>query len=331
MKHTVRVAVDVTGTDRGTPAVVAGVLTALQLLPGRFSVHLCGRQGEIEKQLDASNDSSLRSHITVVDCPQGVTPEDNPATVWKRKTGSPTIRCISLQAEGAVDASICAGDTALLMPAAHFLLGCRDNVSRPALAAILPAVEREQTLLLDVGANLNCRSEHLMHFARLGGEYVSRFYGISQPKIALLNVGTEHKKGPAFLGEVRNRLQREHPGFCGYVEGSHVLSGKADVVVCDGFTGNVLLKACESFYLLAEAILSDDQNLLGAVRSKMTVLNAENYGAAPLLGVKGIVFKAHGNSSSRAITNAILKTVHAVCRQREPFLNAKGLHTTHAV
>jgi glycerol-3-phosphate acyltransferase PlsX len=176
----------------------------------------------------------------------------------------------------------------------------------------MPTTSGRHVVLLDVGANVNCRADHLVSFGLMGRDYVRTFFGTEAPKVALLNVGAERSKGTPIVSEASNRLGRVCPEYSGFIEGSRILSGDADVVVCDGFVGNVLLKMCESFYALTESVLAESPEILGTVKKTMAVLDAGSYGAVPMLGIDGIVLKAHGNSSSRAIANAVAATLTVV-------------------
>jgi glycerol-3-phosphate acyltransferase PlsX len=189
------------------------------------------------------------------------------------------------------------------------------------LAASLPTVKKQPVLVLDVGANLNCRKEHLVSFAALGSEYAMAMSDAGCPSVALLNIGREPVKGTGAICEADDLL-RKTGGYIGFIEGDRVLSGDADVVVCDGFAGNVLLKACESFHRLIGSVLDGKPELLSLLHRNMDVLNSENYGAVPFLGIKGIVLKAHGGSSPKAIASAVLVAERAVRLNRDKLLFA---------
>jgi glycerol-3-phosphate acyltransferase PlsX len=230
--------------------------------------------------------------------------------VWKDKAASSIVRCVALQKEGQADASMSAGDTGILIGSALFILGRAEGVSRPALAAFIPTPVKP-VLVMDVGANVSCRAEHLAGFVELGCAYISRLFGRSDVRAGLLNVGTEPAKGPDEVREAA-RLLEGNKNYIGFIEGNKVFSGEADVVVCDGFVGNVLLKTSESFYSLITGFLADSREMFEILSEKMDALNPENYGAAPLLGINGTVLKAHGGSSVRSIKNAALTALKAV-------------------
>ena len=307
-------AVDIQGGDFGARVLIEGVLEAKKVSSIPLKVYLCGEEKIITSTLESFSKTEDYSEedIVVVNCPQIVGEVEAPSRVWKTKKDSSIIRCISLQKDGVVSASLSAGDTRILMGASLFLLGRSREVSRPALGVLLPTTSSRSTLLLDVGANLGCRTEHLVSFGLMGYNYIKHFFSVENPSVALLNVGEESSKGTKTIIDAARILAGKCRGYHGFIEGDRVLSGDADVIVCDGFTGNVLLKACESFHVLTESVLNGSQKLIETLKKKMTILNAENYGAVPLLGLKGVVFKAHGASSSKAIAQALLAATRTV-------------------
>jgi glycerol-3-phosphate acyltransferase PlsX len=298
--------------------VIEGVLEAHRRAEAAFVAHLCGDERVCESILE-SRGVSPREHadwLVIEHSPQNIEPGDIPSRVWRKKTHSSIVRSISLQKEGRVDATLSAGDTRILMGAAIFILGRWPGVARPALAAFLPTTAGRPTLVLDVGANLECRASHLTAFGTMGHRYYRDFFDIPNPTVALLNIGKEPTKGTRAIVDAGKALADRCEGYTGFIEGSCVLSGDADVVVCDGFTGNVLLKSCESFHRLAETVLGGEKKLWSAVAGKMSILDAANYGAVPLVGIEGVVFKAHGSSTSQAITHALLTAVQQVVKQQ---------------
>lgn len=302
--------------DHGLPTVIAGVLAACEKSIVPLKVYLCGHADGIKACLkEHSAIPSLNQQhcsLKIISCTDALLRTASPARFWKTAPQSSIIRCISLQQQGQVDASVSAGDTGILMSAAIFLIGRNKQYSRPALAALLPTITNRPVLVLDVGANTECRSEHLVDFARMGIDYLVRS-GNKNPTVSLLNVGSESTKGPRAVREAAVALKQLDCAYSGFVEGSHVLAGKSDIVVCDGFTGNVLLKACGSFYKLVARVLEQPSGVtMGSVSGNpvaMSILNPDAYGAVPLLGINGIVLKAHGSSSSGAIANAVKAAV----------------------
>ena len=317
---TIRLAVDVESGDFGGRVMVRGVLDAMQKSESPLQVFLCGNQAAIGRILDEEKEAAyrFRDSISLVHCPERVPALDKSRIfVWRHRGNASIIRCVTLQKEGAVDASISAGDTAILMAAALFILGRRKGAPRPALAAFLPTMKQKPMLLLDVGANLKCRKEHLTAFAFMGIEYISLLCEKKFPSVALLNVGKEKVKGFASIRDADRLLRRKCPEYIGFIEGNQVLSGEADIVVCDGFAGNALLKTCESIHLLIAAVIGRERpGLLAEIQRCTSVLDPENYGAVPFLGIRGIVLKAHGGSSPKAITSAVSAAAQAVQRNR---------------
>lgn len=309
-----RLAIDVMSGDYGSSVIIQGIIEARRLCREQFVVHLCGDAKRIHESFNNLGVSKKEygSDLVIEHCWENISSQDIPSRVWKNKVNSSIIRCISLQKEGYVDASISAGDTGILMGAAIFILGRLESVARPALAAFLPTTRPRPSLLLDVGANLNCRVNHLVTFGLMGYRYYKNFFGIKTPRVALLNIGKEPSKGTNVIIEAGKELRKTCIGYMGFIEGSGVLLGEADVIVCDGFMGNVLLKACESFHLLAQTVLGQNKKLMEQIFDNMAILNPENYGAVPLVGIKGTVLKAHGWSSSKAIANAIVTALTAV-------------------
>lgn len=324
----IRLAVDVESGDFGCQVMVKGVLDAMRTSESPLQMVLCGNQAAIGRVLSEEGDAAtqrFRESITIVHCPERVSVLDRRRVwAWRKRAKASIIRCISLQKEGTVDASISAGDTTILLGAALFILGRRKGAPRPVLAAFLPTMQKKPVLLLDVGANLKCRKEHLAAFAFMGIEYISSLCEKPFPSVALLNVGKEQAKGFASIRDADRLLRKKCPEYTGFIEGDRVLAGDADVVVCDGFAGNALLKTCESINMLIAAVIgSEKPELLAEIQRCTSVLDPENYGAVPFLGIKGIVLKAHGGSSRKAIASAVQAAVQAVQRNRKNNLFAE--------
>jgi phosphate acyltransferase len=313
----IRLAVDVMSGDNGSRVIINGIMEARRLIYEPFTAHLCGDAPKIRALLKEAgiSEQEEKGRLFIEHCSDRVVPGDTPSRVWKTKADAPNIKIVTLQKQGMVDASISAGDTGILMGAALFILGRQKGALRPALAAFLPTTGKRPVLLLDVGANLNCRADHLVSFGVMGYSYVKKYFGLAAPRLKLLNIGVEPTKGTTTLQEAGQKLEKLCKGYAGFIEGSGVLQGEADVVVCDGFAGNVLLKAAESFHLLAKSVLAKNAGLMEKIHGAMDgVLNPENYGAVPFLGIHGIVLKAHGGSTARAIANAILTAMITVRR-----------------
>jgi phosphate acyltransferase len=309
-----RIAIDVMSGDYGSSVIIEGIIEARRKAAEPFIVHLCGNAETIRMLLKKSgiDEKKCEGELIIEHCSDVIDSHDSPARAWKKKSNSSIVRCISLQDQGVVDVSMSAGDTGMLMGAAIFILGRIKGIGRPALAAFLPTVLKRPSLVLDVGANLNCRPAHLVNFGIMGFNYIKKILDLPSPRVSLLNVGEEPYKGTKNISEADKELRRTCSGYTGFIEGSGVLMGEADVIVCDGFAGNVLLKTCESIHILAKKFLGQSRDFVEKINETMAIFNPENYGAVPLLGIKGTVLKAHGCSSSKAISNAVLTALTAV-------------------
>jgi len=311
VNNPVKLAIDVESGDHGPQVIIAGIQEARRLSSVPFTAYLCGNFRRIDAVISELGCRDALGNYEIVECSDFVDPGEKRASVWKYQADAPIIRCVRLQKDGVVDASVSAGDTAILLGAALFILGRSEGALRPALAAFLPTVRKKPVLLLDVGANLSCRADHLVSFAIMGSTYVKRFLGLAAPRVALLSIGKEAVKGTKTISEADAHLKESAIGYAGFIEGNDILAGEYDVVVCDGFCGNVLLKAFESFYKLAESIGGKSSGN-GHFRENFLVLDPEIYGAVPFLGINGTVLKAHGSSSSRAIAFALMASINAV-------------------
>jgi glycerol-3-phosphate acyltransferase PlsX len=230
---------------------------------------------------------------------------DSPSKALKTKRDSSIVHCIELQKAGQVEASVSAGNTGAFMGAALFGLGRIENVQRPAITIAIPTVNGF-TLMLDMGANSDCRPQHLFQFARMGEIFVEHVWDKKNPRIGLLSVGEEGSKGNEAVVATHAMLRESNMNFVGNVEGNGIMFDKADVLVCDGFVGNVLLKFYESFPgLLAQTL--GDMMKGDRARQFLEKFNKETYGGADLLGVNGVVIICHGSSTALAIRNALTR------------------------
>jgi glycerol-3-phosphate acyltransferase PlsX len=309
----VRIALDAMGTD-GHPAVeVEGVVEALRELPADFDVTLVGNMHRIESEL-ARWPGLPRDRIAIYHAPDTIQPGDAAATVLRRKPESSIVVGLELQREGSADAFISAGSTGAVMAASLFVLKRLPGVDRPAVATPLPTAA-EPCLLLDAGANVDCKPFHLLQFARLGSIYVEDAWQRPRPRVGLLNIGEEPEKGDEVTVEAHRMLAASDLNFIGNVEGRDIIRGACDVLVADGFVGNVLLKFYESVTAYLHGMLAER---LGAtvpapvLDSLFRMFDYTEYGGAPLLGVNGISVICHGGSPPRAVKNAIRVARQAV-------------------
>jgi len=309
----VRVAVDAMGTDRYPAVEVEGAISALRELPDEVVVVLVGARKEIEAELARFEDVP-RDRIEVVDAPVRIDPGEGPAAAVRRKPGSSIVVGLGLQREGRADAFVSAGSTGAVMAASLFILRPLHGVDRPPVATLLPTGE-EPVVLVDSGANVDSKPHHLLQWARLGAVYARNVLGRPDPRIGLLNIGEEPEKGDERAVEAYRLLGASGLNFVGNVEGRDIIHGPCDVLVADGFVGNVLLKFYES---VAGFILGLVRRGMAAKEAEremenlLKVLDYTEYGGAPLLGVNGVSIICHGGSPPRAIANAIRVAVQAV-------------------
>lgn len=307
-----RIAIDAMGTDRHPAVEVEGAVTALQQLPTDFRVLLVGDREAIEAELARLGESES-DRLSIIHATQRIEPGEAPATAVRRKPDSSIVAGLNLQKGGEADAFVSAGSTGAVMAASLFILRSLPGVDRPAVATMLPTAIGPM-VMLDAGANVDCRPAHLVQFARLGSIYARDVLAREKPRVGLLNIGEEPEKGNELAVEAYRLLQESDLRFVGNVEGRQIIEGACDVLVTDGFVGNVLLKFYESvagfvFGLLRQEITGDGADQKFGRVSRM--LDYAEYGGAPLLGVNGISIICHGGSPPRAITNAIIAAVRA--------------------
>jgi len=292
--------------------MIPAIAQVLKLGGDNFKIALCGRSNVIQEEIQKLRlGSYLESgRIFIVDAPDVIPQGESVSRIWRKYPNSPLVKAVALQRDGTANATLSAGDTGTLFAASLFLLGREEGVSRPALAATMPTENGSTVLLLDVGASLECKAEHLLGFGQIGYRYMQSINRESTPKVGLLNVGTELHKGTSKIRYANTLFSESCPGYTGYVEGGDILSGNHSVVVCDGFIGNALLKNSESLFSFMKRQIAG--SLSGDISKKLDMFNSEIYGSVPILGINGVVFKAHGGSSTNALTHAVataLKTV----------------------
>jgi glycerol-3-phosphate acyltransferase PlsX len=328
------------GGDLAPQAPVAGALLALADLPEPHRIQLVGRAAVVTAELDrqlAGEHAQLAKHrgrIDIIDAPDVIEMTDKPTAAIRGKHKSSMSIGIKMHAEGNTDAFVSAGNTGAQMAASVFLLKLHDGVTRPPIVTLLPTM-KAPVVLLDSGANVDCSADELLQFARLGSVYAEDVLGRKNPAIGLLSIGEEPEKGNAVVKEAHQLLLKTELNFAGNVEGRDILTGGSsraaiDVVVCDGFVGNVLLKFYESVPALIFGKLATSgvpkETLAGAFKG----FDYSDYGGAPLLGVNGISIISHGRSSPRAIKNAIGVALRAIESKMDQHIGDKLGHGTHA-
>jgi phosphate acyltransferase len=315
----IRVALDAMGGDAAPRMEVEGALLALREFPPSFRIQLVGRTADIEAAL-AAHGSYERARLEIVDAPEVVGMGEKPLAAVKGKPRSSIAVGLGLQKRGASDAFISAGNTGAVMAAATLLLRVHEGVQRAAIGPLFPTAVHP-VLVIDGGANVDCDARELLGFAHLGSVYVRDVLARPSPGVGLLNVGEEDEKGNAVVKEA-HQLLKQAAGihYVGNVEGRDILAGECrqgriDVVVCDGFVGNVMLKFYESAGRMFMGMMRQAfPDVLGRpeARQLFRVLDYSEYGGAPLLGVKGVVIICHGASTARAIMNAVRVAVQMV-------------------
>lgn len=315
-----RIVVDVMGGDHGPGVVVGGVVQALASLDHIDGVYLVGHKDAIETGL--LNANCRDSRIEIIHASEVLSMEDKPVVGLRKKKDCSILRAVDLVKEGKAEAIVSPGNTGGVVAASTIRLRPLPGVDRPGIAVVMPAPENE-FVLLDAGANVECRPLHLAQYAIMGSLYSERILGYKRPRVGILSNGTEDIKGNELTLGAFQLCRKLDLNFIGNVEGHDLFSNRVDVVVCDGFVGNVVLKTCESlakgvFQWLKRELTATPVRKAGAwlaqgaFRSLKTRLDADARGGAPLLGLNGAVTIAHGSARERAIRNAIRITTEAV-------------------
>jgi len=311
------------GGDFAPKATIAGALLALQELDGAHIVQLVGQTSVIESQIKSllageySAAASTRPRIEIVEAPDVIEMSEKPTAGLRKKPKSSMIVGLKLQTEGKSDAFVSAGNTGAQMASSAMLLKLQPGLDRPAIATVFPTAGKP-VVVLDSGANVDCSTKELLQFAWLGAVYAECIFGRENPSIGLLSIGEESEKGNAVVKEANALFQKAGFNFHGNIEGRDLPVGASDrgpfdVVVCDGFVGNVVLKFYEAVAPLMMRVLSEHPKIDAEnVKEALKGFDATAYGGAPLLGVRGVSIICHGNSSPRSIKNAIKVAVRAV-------------------
>ncbi|KOP82102.1 phosphate acyltransferase PlsX [Cytobacillus solani] len=311
-----KIAIDAMGGDHAPMEIVLGAMKAISEYKD-IHITLVGDESKIKQYLTSDE------RIEILHTDEVILPTDEPVRAVRRKKTASMVLAAQQVADGKADACISAGNTGALMAAGLFVVGRIEGIERPALSPTLPTIGGEGFLLLDVGANVDAKPEHLLQYAIMGSIYAEKVRGVSNPRIGLLNIGTEEKKGNELAKDTFELLKQANIHFIGNVEARDLLDGVADVVVTDGFTGNMVLKTIEGTALsvfkmmktaltsslkskMAAAVLKPD---LAQLKSKM---DYSEYGGAGLFGLKAPVIKAHGSSDANALYSAVKQTRNMV-------------------
>jgi phosphate acyltransferase len=320
----IKIAVDAMGGDYAPENVIEGAIMALRESNNRFEIVFVGDEKKIKNELRKYDTIGLS--YSIVDAPQVIGMDDIPTVALRRKKNSSIVVGMKLHSDGEVDAFASAGNTGAVLTAATFILGRIEGISRPTIGSVFPTESGRKSIMLDVGANVDCKPNHLFEFAIMGSIYSSEILGQKNPKVALLNIGEESTKGGDVVLQAYQLLSESKLNFVGNVEGRDILLGKADVIVCDGFVGNIVLKFAESVlgvlkrklrnYAMRNIFRRLTFGLLArGLRKALKEFDYQEYGGVPFLGVNGVAIIGHGSSTAVAIKNMIYRAEEMVYRK----------------
>ena len=292
-----KIGIDILGGDFAPDANIAGAVLARKELPQDVTIVLIGDQDQILSGLNALNVTS--DGFEVVHAPDIITMHDHPTRAIPQKPNSSIAVGFDLLAKNEIDVFASTGNTGAMLVGAIYKVNTVAGIIRPCITSVLPTVDGNNSILLDVGSNADCKADVLYQFAVLGSLYAKNVYGIEKPRIALLNIGEEASKGNLLTIAAHKLMEdSDEINFVGNLEGRDLFTGKADVIVCDGFTGNVVLKQAEGIYtLMRKRGIKDDY---------FDRFHYENYGGTPILGVKGNVIIGHGISNDKAVRSMLM-------------------------
>lgn len=327
MADTVNVALDAMGGDNAPDEMIRGAIDAVNKA---LDIHVClvGQEEKINAFL--SSCSYNREQISVVNATEVIETGEHPVNAIRKKKDSSIVKALGLVKSGEADAFVSAGNSGAILVGGQTIVGRIKGVERPPFAPLIPTAAGV-SLLLDSGANVDARSSHLVQWARMGSIYMENVMGVKNPRVALVNVGVEEEKGNALVKETFPLL-KECPdiNFIGSIEAREIPNGGADVIVCDAFVGNVILKLYEGvgsvlIKSVKKGLMSSLKSKIGALlikdalKSTLKSFDASEYGGAPMLGLKGLVVKTHGNAKAKEVTTSILQ-----CRKfKEQAINDK--------
>lgn len=313
-----KIIVDGMGGDHAPAVVVEGAVEAVKLLPDQYQVCLVGKEEMLYEELEKYRYN--KEQLTVVDAREVIGMEDAPVKAVRSKKDSSMVKGINIVKSGEGDVFVSAGNSGALMAGGLFILGRIQGIDRPAIASMYPVLGGSPQLLVDAGANSECKPSNLLEFAMMGSIYAEKVWNRKEPAVGLVNLGVEENKGSTLTKAAYELLGRSGLNFIGNVEARELPGGVCDVIVCDGFTGNVILKLTEGFalhilQLLKKRFTEGTRAKLGALmlKEKLQGLKTEfdysEYGGAPILGVKGAIVKMHGSSNANAVKNTIIKSI----------------------
>ena len=311
-----RIAIDGMGGDNAPDEIVKGCVEASHVIDDE--IYIVGLEDVIRRELKKYKFD--KSRIKIVNATDVILNEDSPVKAARTKKDSSMIKAMSLVKDGTCDVVISAGNTGALMAGALFNLGRIKGIDRPAIGMTYPIIGEGVSFLVDAGANAECKPRNLLEFAQMGSIYMEKVLGIKNPTVGLVNIGVEETKGTPLLRETYGLLKESGLNFIGNVEGRDIPFGASDVLVCDGFVGNTVLKLTEGLAmrimdLLKDMFTSNVKSKMGAfmlssqIKDLKKVMDYSEYGGAPILGVRGAVIKIHGSSKANAVKSAIIKSI----------------------
>jgi len=312
----IRIVLDAMGGDYAPEAACRGAVLALRADP-ELHIFLAGARESITPFI--AGDEDVRDRLGIIDAPETISNNESPAMAVRQKKNSAVVRGMLMLREGEADGFVTAGSTGAVLVGGMLRLGRIPGIERPALAPLMPGRDG-LFLLIDAGANVDCKPEYLAQFALMGDAYMRKAAGLEKPRVGLLNNGAEEEKGSLLYAAAHQLLKKEAVHFIGNVEGRYVPAGQADVIVCDGFDGNIILKYTEGVAetllgIIKRELLADTRSKLGALLAKPAfrrvrkMMDYTEIGGAPLLGVLGAVVKAHGSSNAKAVQGALRQAV----------------------
>ena len=317
MAEITNIALDAMGGDNAPVEIVKGAIDAIQKEPD-MKVFLVGKQDIVEEELNKYQYN--KAQIEVVHASEVIETAEAPVNAIRKKKDSSIVVGMKLVKEGKADAFVSAGSSGAILVGGQVIVGRIKGVERPPLAPLIPT-EKGVSLLIDCGANVDARPSHLVQFAKMGSIYMEHVLGIKNPRVGIVNIGAEEEKGNALVKETFPLLkEQEDINFIGSVEAREIPHGQADVVVCEAFAGNIILKLYEGvgavlISKVKEGLLTSLRSKIGALlikpalKSTLKQFDASEYGGAPLLGLKGLVVKTHGSSKAKEISNTLAQCV----------------------
>lgn len=317
MQSGIKIAVDAMGGDNAPLEIVKGAVDAANMRKD-IQIFLIGRQNAVEAELQKYTYPADR--VTVVNAEEVIETAEPPVMAIRKKKKSSIVTGMNMVKQKEADAFVSAGSSGAILVGGQVIVGRIKGIERPPLAPLIPT-EKGVSLLIDCGANVDARPSHLVQFARMGSIYMEHVVGIKNPRVAIVNIGAEEEKGNALVKETYPLLKEcKDINFTGSIEAREIPHGEADVIVCEAFTGNVILKLYEGLsstllHVVKKGLMSSLRSKIGALLIKPALketlksFDASAYGGAPLLGLKGLVVKTHGSSKAAEIKNAIIQCV----------------------